>query len=191
MNALKHGEITEKIVDELMSGKAPEIIKIAARYHDIERDFPDKVNTKNCRPEDYLARKLLHSANSVKIFIKHFSKNYDDDLVEDVLFLIARHEIGGDRDAQGGLLYVKDYSEKYNLNELADVLFYADKLTFFEAEIEEYSKRGEEKLKNKILFSINNLPEDILNIIKNKKYSTKEIKNLVTNTIDEKIEMKK
>lgn len=184
MNALQHGKITEKIVNDLMNGNAPKILKIAAIYHDIERDFPNKVDTKNCKPEDYLARKLLHSTNSVKIFIKHFSKEYDDDLVEDIIFLIARHEIGGDRDLQGNLLYVKDYSEKYNLNELAEKLFYADKLTFFEAEIEKYSKRGEEKLKHKILFSIKNLPEDILNIIKNKEYSTNKIKQIVIDTIN-------
>ena len=170
MDALNHGKTTRRIVDELMSGKSPEILKVAALYHDIERDYPNKVNTKNCRAEDYLVRKMLHSMNSVKTFIKHFANNYDENMVEDITFLISRHEIGGDKDENGELIYKTDETGKYNLNELAEILLWADKLTFFEIEIEEYSKRGPEKLRNKIIFSLENLPEKIRKKIFNKNY---------------------
>jgi len=170
MDALNHGKTTRRIVDELMEGKSPEILKVAALYHDIERDYPNKVNTKNCRPKDYLVRKILHSMNSVKTFIKNFANEYDESMVEDIIFLISRHEIGGDRDENGDLIFKKDGTGKYNLNELAEILLWADKLTFFEIEIEEYAKRGDKKIKNKIIFSLENLPEKIRKIIFNKNY---------------------
>lgn len=170
MDALSHGKVTRRIVDGLMGGNSPKILRVAALYHDIERDYPKRVNTSNCRSEDYLARKMLHSMNSVKTFIIYFAKEYPESIIEDITFLISRHEIGGDRNENGDLIYEPDSTGKYNLNKLADILSWADKLTFFEIEIEQYSKRGNEKLKNKILFSLENLPEKIIKMIFNKKY---------------------
>lgn len=145
----------------------PVALKIAALCHDIDRIYPQReVNTKNCQKKDYEIRKMIHSGNSAIIFLE---KNSDmpELLLHDVCYLILRHEVGGDRNSEGMIFdKLDEFTASYNLNVAADYLYYADKISFFYSGIHEYKKRGKEKLKSKILFSLKGLPDRIIEKIR-------------------------
>lgn len=176
-------EVT-KLVEELWNKKEktklPIALQIAGLCHDLDRIYPSReVNTKNVSPEDYNSRKMIHSANSALIF---YETNIDipKELLRDVCFLIFRHEVGGDKDNKNKLLNKNDeFTNSFNLNSAANYLYYADKLSFFINNINEYAKRGKEKLKQKIKFSINGLPSWVIKEIRKIKFEDKNILEII------------
>lgn len=137
----------------------PIALKIAALCHDLDRIYPTReVNTKDCPPNFYSYRKGVHSGNTAIIFLEK-NKDLPIKLVHDICYLILRHEGGGDRKKDYKLFERKDeFTKKYNINVAADYLWYADKISFFSSNILEYASRGNEELRKKIIYSINNLP---------------------------------
>lgn len=162
----------------------PVALKIAALCHDLDRIYPQReVNTKNCQKRDYETRKMIHSGNSAILF---FEENPDlpKPLLHDVCYLILRHEVGGDRNAEGTMFDKPDeFTANYNLNVVADYLYYADKMSFFYSGIHEYKKRGKEKLKSKILFSLKGLPEKIIEKIRAVRFEDKFINECITDAL--------
>lgn len=171
---MEHGVVTFNLLREIWNKEEdiPKALKLACLYHDIDREDSEPVNTKDCRFEDYPARKLLHSFNSALIFKKKHCRILTLSKAEkqDAIYLIVRHEIGGDRGKDGKLLIKKDSTNLFNLNELADFLYWADKMTFFDFEFFKYANRGEERLYYKIKFSMKDLPKFVLDIILSKDY---------------------
>jgi hypothetical protein len=159
-----------KIASELWSEneptEVPVALRIAALCHDIDRIYPKRqVNTKDCTREDYASRKGVHSGNCALIF-SEINSDLPRELLQDCCFLILRHELGGDKNKEMNLLDKRDdFTQKYNLHLAANYLFYADKLSFFYSNINEYKKRGKERLMSKIEFSLKGLPSKIKNKI--------------------------
>jgi HD superfamily phosphohydrolase YqeK len=176
---MKHAFEVEYYCKKLWGNKCPEALLIAGLYHDYDRIFKEKaVDTKNCAKERYFAMKIIHSANSAMIFREH-NPDLPIDLIQDVTFLICRHEIGGDVDKEGKLIIKKDsFTQGYNLNKAANIIWYADKISFFKSNIDDYSKRGEEELMKKIRFSIVGLPKEVIKIILDLKLN-KKVKKLI------------
>ena len=95
-----------------------------------------------------------------------------------------RHEEGGDKNSKNQLFKRFDkFTQTYNLNQAADYLWYADKLSFFYSNISEYKKRGYEILKKKINFSLQGLPPSIIKQILQIHYDDPEIKKIVDGEI--------
>lgn len=163
--------ITAELWEENEKTSVPEALKIAALYHDGDRIYPSRqVNTKDYPEGQYGYRKGIHSGNTALIF---FENNLDlpRELVRDVCFLILRHEHGGDKTSKSEYFEKKDdFTQSYNLNLAADYLWYADKLSFFYSNIHEYAKRGKKKLMRKIEYSLEDLPPNIVNKIKDLKF---------------------
>lgn len=174
-------ELTTQFWEELEQSNIPEALKIAALVHDSDRYYPKReVNTKNLPKEHYEYRKGIHAGNTALIF---FENNKDDlplTLIRDVCHLILRHERGGDKDKNHDLMNKTDeYTNTYNLNKAADILYYADKTSFFTSNIYEYKNRGKKRLKEKILYSTKDLPEKIKQKIFNKRYEDKIIQEVI------------
>ena len=111
------------------------------------------------------------------------------DLIHDASYLIIRHEVGGDRDKKGNLFKKIDkFSKNYDLNNAADYLFWADKFCFFKTSIFEYSKRGEDRLKFKINFTLEGLPQWLIHQISNIDFNDELINKCVTESVKKVIE---
>lgn len=182
-------EVVEIVSDLWGSQETQELpiaLKIAALCHDSDRIYPEReVNTKDCPVEYYDYRKGVHSGNTALLV---FENNLDlpRELMHDVCYMILRHEKGGDRKKNYELFKKMDsFTKSYNLNKAADYLWYADKMSFFSSNIEEYAKRGEEKLKKKIAYSMDRLPEFVMQRILHLKYP-EEIKKAITTVLSEK-----
>ncbi len=165
----------------------PEALCIAGLVHDSDRYYPQReVNTKNVPPSLYEYRKGIHSGNTALIFFEH---NYHDlplELLRDVCFLVLRHERGGDVDKEGVLFEKKDeYTFTFNLNLLANYLYYADKLSFFYSNIFLYKERGAERLVKKIAYSITELPPHILDEIRAIPYDDPTIKEALQKVLSQ------
>jgi hypothetical protein len=158
----------------------PIALKIAALCHDLDRIYPKyEVNTKDYPEKNYCYIKGIHSGTAVVLFILN-NLELPKKLLFDVSYLILRHEGGGDKDSKSLLFEKKDhFTNSYNLNKAADYLWYADKLSFFYSNIYEYKKRGIDKLKNKIEFSINGLPRRIIEMVKKIDFNDDEIKTAI------------
>lgn len=134
-------EITKKLWK-----KPPVALQIAELCHDLDRIYPKReINTKNVAKKDYDKIKKKHSITSALIF-SEVNHDLPKELLIDVNYLIIRHEVGGDKTKK-----LDSYTKSYDINKAANPLYYADKLSFFYSNIYEYSKRGKEKLKNKIV----------------------------------------
>ena len=149
----EHALCAERFVCELFES-APVALRIAALCHDIDRSFPEWRTDTGVL--DYERAKGIHAGMSASLFA--FLRLVDDEsLVHDVCFLMTRHEHGPIEEKPIMDLYTKSFDLVY----AAQILWYADKLTFFAIEIESYAKRGQEALEKKIAFSLKGLPEDI------------------------------
>ena len=180
-HALEVVMITEKLWNENESKPFPQALKIAALVHDSDRFYPRRmVDTKDCPEDQYEYRKGIHSGNTAIIFQEMFKDILPIEIIRDICFLILRHEHGGDQKKDRSLTEKQDeHTNTYNLNKAANYLFYADKLSFFYSNIYEYSKRGEEKLKKKVIFSLEGLPISIKEKIKSISYDNELIKRVV------------
>ncbi|MFT4249988.1 MAG: NUDIX hydrolase [Candidatus Woesearchaeota archaeon] len=145
--------------------EVPAALLAAALFHDIDRSVPVSVQTKNCSDDEYAQRKLLHAARSAYVATK-LLRFLDESLLDDIFFLISRHETGGDTETRGDLLFDFDtYTKTYNLHEAANSLYWADKLAFFSQSIHEYAQRERSVVERKIRYSLQHLPRKVLNKI--------------------------
>ncbi len=173
-------EIVKDLWNDHQKGKSPAALEIAALCHDMDRIYPKRcVNTKDYPKGQYMFRKGVHVGTTALIFYE-LNQDLPNELLHDVCFLILRHEVGGDRNSTDKLTTKNDeFSDKYNLNEAADLLWIADKLSFFKSNIFEYKNRGKEKLMKKIEFSLNGLPDYAKKKILNRDYGDELINECI------------
>lgn len=169
-----HAQTTLDLVQDFYPGKSPLALQIAAYCHDLDRSFPEKaVDTKNCPIEEYTRRKMLHACNSAYLFIQ-LPLDLNKPLKDDVFFLICRHEQKTSETSR-----LDSHTQSYDLIHAANVLWMADKATFFKVNIEKYARvRTPERLAEKLRFSLDGLPDDIQQRILGFEYSP-EIRNIV------------
>lgn len=126
-----HGEAALKWL-LLMKPDADLSLQISALGHDIQRGA-DKAEIdwrdEKISPEEYLEQHQKGSAEALKKILTKF--NYEDGLIEKVICLVEKHEVGGD--------------DEQNL--LKD----ADSISYFECNVPMFLNRfGEEKTREKI-----------------------------------------
>ena len=139
---------------------ADEPLRIAALGHDIERAIEEqKVRRKYY--ESYNKFKKAHALNSAKILKEIMEEcNVRKELVDDVFFLVSRHEIGSDR--------------------RVDVLRDADSISFFHVNLPYYFVRnGVEETKRRCLWGYKKLPRNLQEVVTKFNYEDKELESLV------------
>jgi hypothetical protein len=128
----------EQIWSRKWGTEAPEALRIAAIYHDIDRFYPEghpaaldtSIDRKDVSAHRML-RTVIHPANAAMIFSDEF-RYFPNDLKEDIAYLIHRHEKGGRKDENGRNIFRPDsFTESYNLNEAASVIAESDGISFF------------------------------------------------------------
>ena len=139
---------------------ADESLKIAALGHDIERAIEEQ----KVRCKDYMSYdefKKAHALNSAKILKEIMTRcNVKKELVDDVFFLVSRHETGGDR--------------------RVDVLRDADSISFFHVNLPYYFLRnGVEETKKRCSWGYKKLPKNLQEIVVKFNYKDKELESLV------------
>lgn len=139
---------------------ADEALKIAALGHDIERAIEErKVRYKNYKSYDEF--KKAHALNSAKILKEIMTVcNVRKELVDDVFFLVSRHEIGGDK----------------RVNILKD----ADSISFFHVNLPYYFVRnGVEETKKRCSWGYKKLPGNLQELTVKFNYKNKKLGQFV------------
>jgi len=165
-----HAEITALTAVRLginngYSGYALELLRTAGHFHDSDRSFPLTMiqGEEEVRhdPAAYLQYKKLHAANSKKragdLIKKAAADGYNttDSFINDLSFLIFRHETGGEKENGISILLPSEFEPDLNLNSLADIVTDADSLAYFDANIlTNWEECGKDKilLGNKVHF---------------------------------------
>lgn len=160
-----HAQTVAKHVQELWVN-APQALVLAAYFHDIDRSTQQAINTK--KNKNYEELKRLHAKNCAQITTQ-FLKELPEELLEDIYYLIKHHEQGPPTTQE----LLDAYTNSFDLNQAANTLFCADKLAFFSQAIHRYADRGEERLRKKIRFSLQHLPEQHYATIKKFSYPQK------------------
>lgn len=145
---------------------ADEALKIAALGHDIERAIEErKVRYKDYK--NYNEFKKAHALNSAKILKEIMEEcNARKKLIDDVFFVVSRHEIGGDK--------------------RVDVLVDADSISFFHVNLPYYFVRnGVEETKRRCLWGYRKLSDNLKGVIAEFDYQNKELELLVKMCISE------
>lgn len=135
-------------------------LQIAALGHDVERAIEErKVKRENF--SDYNEFKKAHALNSARILKEIMVEcGADEDLINDVVELVKKHEWGGD--------------------ERANLLMVADTLSFFEVNLPLYFQRNSlEETKRRFLWGYRKLPERFKKLVKNFNYSDEKLNTLV------------
>jgi len=135
-------------------------LQIAALGHDIERAMEErKVRRENF--SDYEEFKKAHALNSARILKEIMEEcGVDEDLINDVVDLVKKHEWGGD--------------------ERSDLLMYADALSFFEVNLPFYFLRNSvEETKRRFLWGYRKLPEELKEVVKKFRYKDEKLNRLV------------
>ncbi len=135
-------------------------LQIAALGHDVERAIEErKIKRENF--SDYDEFKRAHASNSAQILKEIMIEcGADEELMNDVVDLVKKHEWGGD--------------------ERANLVMYADTLSFFEVNLPFYFKRnGLEETKRRFFWGYRKLPEKFKKLLENFNYSDERITNLV------------
>jgi len=135
-------------------------LQIAALGHDVERAIEErKIKRENF--SDYDEFKRAHASNSAQILKEIMIEcGADEELMNDVVDLVKKHEWGGD--------------------ERANLVMYADTLSFFEINLPFYFKRnGLEETRRRFFWGYRKLPEKFKKLLKNFNYSDERITNLV------------
>ena len=158
-----HSENVLKWIIKLKSD-ADEALQIAALGHDIERAIEER----KVRRKDYIIYdefKKAHALNSAKILKEIMTEcNVRKELVDDVFFLVSRHEIGGDR--------------------RADVLRDADSISFFHVNLPYYFVRNDlEETKKRCLWGYKKLPNNLKKVVVKFRYKEKEVEFLLKGII--------
>lgn len=161
---LAHAKLVLKWVCKLKP-EADEALKIAALSHDIDRAMTG-ITEKDLKDFSQINEfKKEHSIRSAKficdLLIKH---KYSPEVIEKVKHLVENHEFGGDTET--------------------NILTDADSLAYFDYNIPSYLKRnGKERAKEKIKFMYSRLSEKAKDLVKEIKYTDKEILDLVNAVI--------
>jgi len=145
---------------------ADEALIIAALGHDIERAIEErKVRYKDYKSYDEF--KKAHALNSAKILKEIMEEcNVRKELVEDVFFLVSRHEIGDDK--------------------RVDVLRDADSISFFHVNLPYYFIRnGMDETKRRCLWGYRKLSDNLKGVVAEFDYQNKELELLVKICIGE------
>lgn len=170
-----HAEVTSSLAADFagqngLPAYAVEALRLAGHLHDSERSFPGRMvrGEEKVRkdPAKYREFKKLHARQSMET-VKALALNCGctdpgfDSFIDDIRYLVLRHEIGGDRKAaeenkESTLLFkVSELYPEINLNMLADHLMDADSLAYFYANVLTYWEecgRDMESLENKVHF---------------------------------------
>ena len=139
---------------------ADESLKIAALGHDIERAIEEQ----KVRRKDYISYdefKKAHALNSAKILKEIMTGcNVRKELVEDVFFLVSRHETVGDR--------------------RVDVLRNADSISFFHVNLPHYfTRNGVEETKKRCSWGYKKLPKNLQELVVKFNYKDKKLGPLI------------
>ena len=147
-----------------LENDADDALKIAALGHDIERAI-EAQKVKRSNYKDFDKFKQVHALNSAKILAEILTKyDINQKLVDDILYLVSHHEIGGDK--------------------RSDVLRDADTISFFHVNLPYYFARsGVEETKRRILWGYNKLPGNLRRIVVEFKYHDKDLELLVRKCI--------
>ncbi|MBU0615058.1 MAG: hypothetical protein KJ601_03115 [Nanoarchaeota archaeon] len=141
---------------------------MAAAAHDWDRAYPN-VRIPWVSPDsNYWSYKIAHSLNSARLFYENFRGQVDPALMQDTVYLIQRHEIGGKRQKDGSLIVTPDSSNTFNLEEAADKMMAADSISGFVANLEHspnLEARGEAYCLKKMDFYYGRAPEEARTII--------------------------
>ena len=143
---------------------ADEALKIAALGHDIERAIEER-KVKRDDYKSYDQFKDAHALNSAKIMVETMKDcKINQELIEDVYFLVRHHEIGGD--------------SRVNL------LKNADTISFFDVNLPYYFERNSlEETKKRCHWGYNKLPNNLKRIVSGFKYIDKKLMSLVSTWI--------
>ena len=143
---------------------ADEALKIAALGHDIERAI-EELKIKRSDYKTYDMFKDAHALNSAKIIVEIMKDcKRNQELTDDVQFLVRQHERGGDN--------------------RANVLRDADTISFFDVNLQFYFKRNDEKeTKKRWLWGYNKLSSNLKSIVTEFKYQDKKLMSLVSTWI--------
>lgn len=143
---------------KLFKPDADEAMLIAAMAHDIERGSKgkqpsEKIKKQGFKDENHLKYHQEEGARIAAKFLK--SINADNDMVERVVMLISKHEVGGNADQ--------------------NLLKNADSMSFFETNVEYFvSKKvheyGYEKVKEKLDWMFNRITQDRAKELVREKY---------------------
>jgi hypothetical protein len=183
-HALDVSKLTEELWLRKFEIKPPVALKIAGLSHDFDRFFPkESIDSSKSSGEEYKNSKLEHSKNSARIFRRENPK-LPVELKDDVVHMIERHEIGGDK-VNGRYVEILDrFTSNYNLNVSSDQLNEADGLSFFSVIIPSYRKWAPpERVINKIRFSFSKLSPVGQQMVREMEYSDEEIRNLILSTV--------
>jgi len=145
---------------------ADEALKIAALGHDIERAIKQrKVNRSDYKSYDEF--KKAHALNSANILVEIIKEyNVSEELIDEVFFLVNNHETGNDKKA--------------------DILKYADTISFFQVNLPLYfTRNSEEETRNRVSWGYKKLPKEIKKIVSEFKYENMELNLLVKKSIND------
>jgi hypothetical protein len=149
-------------------GEAPDALQISAAGHDWDRAFEyerDKLESYphvGSKPVEiwYSTHKAMHSANTTRILRRELTDLIPKDLMNDIIYLVLLHEIGGRKNPDCSLVQTTDlHTGTYNLNEAADVLQQADSLAFFDVLDIYVDWRKPDKVKQKIGFMFDRIKD--------------------------------
>ena len=143
---------------------ADEALKIAALGQDIERAIEER-KVKRDDYKSYDQFKDAHALNSAKIMVEIMKDcKINQELIEDVYFLVRHHETGGDS----------------RVNVLRD----ADTISFFDVNLPYYFERNSlEETKKRWLWGYNKLSSNLKSIVTEFKYQDKKLMSLVSTWI--------
>jgi len=165
--------------------KPPVAIKISGLFHDCDRFFPkERVDTSKASAEEYETKKLEHSKKCARIFQRE-NPDLPTRLKDDVVYMIERHEVGGDK-INGRLIEVFDkFTSSFNLNVSSDILQEGDGMDFFFTILPKYIEWAPpERVREKIKFSYNKLSPIGQQMVKERKYTDEKIREIIMSTID-------
>lgn len=145
---------------------ADEALQISALGHDIERAL-EKHKVRRANFQDYDEFKAAHARNSAEILRDVMQEcGVQERIIEDVYRLVCRHETGGDT--------------------RADLVKYADSISFFEVNLPLYFERNScEETKRRCIWSYKRLSERMKPHVINISYGNRELECLMKQAIKE------
>jgi len=161
----RHSKMTLRWLLELKPN-ADEALQIAALAHDIERPITGITETYGLKNLDNIEEfKKEHAKRSAK-FIGDLMRmhGYNEDIIDRTTYLVAKHEEGGDEDA--------------------DLLMNSDSIAFFDHVDICLQLNGRNKTKDKIRFMYSRMSDRGKEIAKNMKFK-KEIREILDEVIKE------
>jgi len=156
---LPHAYSTLRYARLLWGNELPDSLAIAAFAHDRDRIFEADVVKKSDFPptlEGVWKYKGATAKKGAKLLCKDLKRLLPAPMVDDIAYLVLRHEEGGER-KDTILLEKSDSTKTYNLNYGADILREADALSFFDFMQLYEQHRGQEETGIKTKYSFERL----------------------------------